>query len=92
MLHFDDSQLRYRWQESGFPLLERPAGLLRKIYSWCRTAALLELCCENSSMVPFGWHEGKARLNVSRQELKLMEVLDITDQFFAGIEAPLLDL
>jgi len=90
MLGFE-RQLIYRWQESELPLLERPAGLLRKIYSWCRTRVLLELCRENSSMVPLGWHKGKARLNVSRQELELLEVLANVDQFCQSIEAPLLD-
>jgi hypothetical protein len=39
-----------------------------------------------------GWQKGKARLNVSRQELKLLEVLANVDQFCQSIEAPLLDL
>ena len=42
-------------------------------------------------MVPLGWHKGKARLNVSRQELELLEVLANVDQFCQSIEAPLLD-
>jgi hypothetical protein len=38
--------LTCRWQGSGFPLLERPAGLLREMCFWYGTDVLLELSLE----------------------------------------------